>query len=189
MGFRCSALLNDELAPYTRSPSTVPRVYSVHQKPVFYTEFPFGTVEACFLHRVPQKTRRVHQGAFFSTECIFRTPEAPLLYRMPDARKEEPLAGTEQGGGFSGEMLFGRRNEPKVAKCPVDWRLTRPNSPFLCLLTSERGPFRALKLLPRRNFELHKRKRSTVKVDLLWELRESNPRPSACKADALNQLS
>ena len=23
----------------------------------------------------------------------------------------------------------------------------------------------------------------------LWELRESNPRPSACKADALNQLS
>ena len=108
---------------------------------------------------------------------------------MPDARKEEPLAGTEQGGGFSGETLFGRRNEPKVAKCPVDWRLTGPNSPFLCLLTSERGPFRALKLLPLRNFELHKRKRSTVKVDLLWELRESNPRPSACKADALNQLS
>ena len=65
---------------------------------------------------------------------------------MPDARKEEPIAGTEQGGGFSGEMLFGRRNEPKVAKCPVDWRLTGPNSPFLCLLTSERGPFRALKL-------------------------------------------
>ena len=25
--------------------------------------------------------------------------------------------------------------------------------------------------------------------ELLWELRESNPRPSACKADALNQLS
>jgi hypothetical protein len=24
---------------------------------------------------------------------------------------------------------------------------------------------------------------------LLWELRDSNPRPSACKADALNQLS
>ena len=24
---------------------------------------------------------------------------------------------------------------------------------------------------------------------LLWEQRESNPRPSACKADALNQLS
>ncbi len=23
----------------------------------------------------------------------------------------------------------------------------------------------------------------------LWELRDSNPRPSACKADALNQLS
>ena len=25
--------------------------------------------------------------------------------------------------------------------------------------------------------------------EALWELRESNPRPSACKADALNQLS
>jgi hypothetical protein len=24
---------------------------------------------------------------------------------------------------------------------------------------------------------------------VLWELRDSNPRPSACKADALNQLS
>ncbi len=24
---------------------------------------------------------------------------------------------------------------------------------------------------------------------LMWELRDSNPRPSACKADALNQLS
>ena len=26
-------------------------------------------------------------------------------------------------------------------------------------------------------------------VSMLWELRDSNPRPSACKADALNQLS
>jgi hypothetical protein len=26
-------------------------------------------------------------------------------------------------------------------------------------------------------------------VRALWELRDSNPRPSACKADALNQLS
>ena len=59
---------------------------------------------------------------------------------MPDARKEEPIAGTEQGGGFSGEMLFDRTNGPKVAKRPMDWRLTGPNSPFLCLHTSERGP-------------------------------------------------
>ena len=28
-----------------------------------------------------------------------------------------------------------------------------------------------------------------VFVSDLWELRDSNPRPSACKADALNQLS
>ncbi len=28
-----------------------------------------------------------------------------------------------------------------------------------------------------------------VNLVFLWELRESNPRPSACKADALDQLS
>ena len=27
------------------------------------------------------------------------------------------------------------------------------------------------------------------KTSFLWALRDSNPRPSACKADALNQLS
>ena len=54
------------------------KMHSVHQKAVFCTEFPFGTVEACFLHRVYLKTRRVHQEAFFRTECIFRTPGGPL---------------------------------------------------------------------------------------------------------------
>ena len=100
------------------------------------------TKNACFLHRMPLKTRRVHQEPLYGTARPFRTPggplryrmlhrqkgERPCLYRMPDARKEEPLAGTEQGGGFSGETLFDRTNEPKVAKCPVDWRLTGPNS-------------------------------------------------------------
>ena len=35
------------------------------------------------------------------------------------------------------------------------------------------------------------KKASTVSVNafLLWDQRDSNPRPSACKADALNQLS
>ena len=34
------------------------------------------------------------------------------------------------------------------------------------------------------------KKRGFVKKPLvLWALRDSNPRPSACKADALNQLS
>ena len=32
-------------------------------------------------------------------------------------------------------------------------------------------------------------KKATSMSGGLWELRESNPRPSACKADALNQLS
>jgi hypothetical protein len=32
-------------------------------------------------------------------------------------------------------------------------------------------------------------KNPDVSVRVSWELRGSNPRPSACKADALNQLS
>ena len=37
--------------------------------------------------------------------------------------------------------------------------------------------------------ELKKAPRKTEVLFLEWEQRESNPRPSACKADALNQLS
>ena len=43
------------------------------------------------------------------------------------------------------------------------------------------------------NFPLTERcenkKREAKSLLLVWEQRESNPRPSACKADALNQLS
>ena len=50
-------------------------------------------VEACFLHRVPQKTRRVPQEAFLSTARIFRTVGGPLRYRilrMPEKRRALP---------------------------------------------------------------------------------------------------
>lgn len=33
------------------------------------------------------------------------------------------------------------------------------------------------------------KKRDFQRIDRLWELRDSNPRPAACKAAALNQLS
>ena len=36
---------------------------------------------------------------------------------------------------------------------------------------------------------MKKAPRKTEVLFLEWEQRESNPRPSACKADALNQLS
>ena len=57
--------------------------HTVPEEGVSCTEFPFGTPEACFLHRMPQKMRRVPEEPFFRTECIFRTPGGPLLYRMP----------------------------------------------------------------------------------------------------------
>ena len=37
--------------------------------------------------------------------------------------------------------------------------------------------------------QVHKQKSLRIVEGHLWELRVSNPRPSACKADALNQLS
>ena len=36
---------------------------------------------------------------------------------------------------------------------------------------------------------IYEKKRSVKRISFWWEQRESNPRPSACKADALNQLS
>ena len=62
------------------------RIWSLHSVPeevVSGTEYLFRTVEACFLHRMPQKMRRVPQEAFLSTARIFRTIGGPPRYRMP----------------------------------------------------------------------------------------------------------
>ena len=47
------------------------------------------TGNACFLHRVPLKTRRVHQEPLYGTARIFRTPGGPLRYRMLHRQKGE----------------------------------------------------------------------------------------------------
>ena len=44
----------------------------VPQKAVLSTEYPFRTVEACFLHRMPQKMRRVPQEGVSGTESSHR---------------------------------------------------------------------------------------------------------------------
>ena len=54
----------------------------VPQEPVFGTEYPFRTVEACFLHRMLLKMHRVPQEAFLSTARIFRTVKACFRYRV-----------------------------------------------------------------------------------------------------------
>ena len=67
----------------------ITRLFSRHlacpvpEKGVSGTEFPFGTPEACFLHRGPQKMRRVPQEPVFCTARIFGTVGGPLRYRMP----------------------------------------------------------------------------------------------------------
>ena len=136
-------------------------LHSVPEKGVSGTEYSFRTVGACFLHRMPLRMRRVPQEAFLSTARIFRTVEGPLRYRMLQAVK------MRKGITWLGPAA------QQAALC-----YSRYLPAFLYRMSV---PDRALGTI--------KRKRSTVKVDLLWELRESNPRPSACKADALNQLS
>ena len=66
----------------------------VPQKAVLRTEYPFRTVEACFLHRMPLKMRRVPQEAFLSTARIFRTIGGPIRYRMSQTAERIRLPAT-----------------------------------------------------------------------------------------------
>ena len=54
----------------------------VLQEAFLSTEYPFRTVEACFLHRMLLKMRRVPEEAVFDTARIFRTVEACFWYRV-----------------------------------------------------------------------------------------------------------
>ena len=56
-------------------------VYSVPEKVVSGTEYPFRTGNACFLHRMLQKMLRVPQEAVLRTARIFRTVEGRFRYR------------------------------------------------------------------------------------------------------------
>ena len=115
---------------------------------------------------MPLKTHRVPPGGYF--EHGTHIPYRRSLFLVPSA-----FEGVGKGAAGDKFRVSGTKEMVEGAGANKESEVL-----------SHRG-----KLLPLRNFELHKRKRSTVEVDLLWELRESNPRPSACKADALNQLS
>ena len=148
----------------------------VPQEAVLRTARIFRTVGGPLRYRMPQKTHRVPQEAFLSTECVFRTVEACFLYRMPQKThrvSQKGVSGTESS--HRGKGPVGKTGQEKQGS----W-----GNP-VCRITQKDYT----KGTPNRAHGTIKRKRSTVKVDLLWELRESNPRPSACKADALNQLS
>ena len=67
-------------------------VYSVPEKGVSGTEYPFRTGKACFLHRMPQKMRRVPQEAVLRTARIFRTVEACFWYRVLTKRQTAAAA-------------------------------------------------------------------------------------------------
>ena len=71
---------------------------SVHQKAVSGTEYPFRTVEACFLHRTPLKMRRVPQEAFFSTARMFRTVEGGFWYGAIPKTHRTWLSGAQESG-------------------------------------------------------------------------------------------
>ena len=70
----------------------------VPQEPVSGTEYPFRTVEACFLHRMLPKMRRVPQEAFLSTECQFRTVEGGFWYGALPKMHRTWLSGAQESG-------------------------------------------------------------------------------------------
>ena len=152
------------------------KTHRVPEEAILSTECVFRTVGGPLRYRMPQKMRRVPQEAILSTARIFRTVGGPLRYRMPQKTRRVPqegVSGTESS--HRGKGPVGKTGQEKQGS----W-----GNP-VCRITQKDYT----KGTPNRAHGTIKRKRSTVKVDLLWELRESNPRPSACKADALNQLS
>ena len=90
----------------------------VPEKAVFGTEYPFCTVEACFLHRMLLKMRRVPQEAFLSTARIFRTIGGRFRYRVLSQRQAaaaaELRAYKERGRPFSRPLVVLYRHEPRV---------------------------------------------------------------------------
>ena len=80
----------------------ITRLFSGHlacpvpEKGVSGTEYPFRTVEAYFLHRMPQKMRRVPEEACFlhGAHIPYRRRPSPVP-NSANARKEESIACTE----------------------------------------------------------------------------------------------
>ena len=87
---------------------------AVPETPVFCTEFPFRTPEACFLHRMPQKTRRVHQEVLSGTECYIGKKEKDLacaeFLKLPE--KKRPLQKAQPG-----MQPRARKSQPKSLQC------------------------------------------------------------------------
>ena len=67
----------------------------VPQEAVLRTEYPFRTVEACFLHRMPQKMRRVPQEACFLHRAHIPYPRRPFPVPNISSVPETPVFYTE----------------------------------------------------------------------------------------------
>ena len=169
------------------------RISLPYRKSLFFTpnasENASRTPGSHFEHGTHIPYRRRPSPVPNASDNASRTPGSLFEHRMriPYRRRPSPVpnasdnASRAPGGRFRYRVLtqrqgpVGKTGQEKQGSCgnPV------------CRITQKDYT----KGTPNRAHGTIKRKRSTVKVDLLWELRESNPRPSACKADALNQLS
>ena len=97
-------------------------VYSVPEKGVSGTEYPFRTGKACFLHRMPLKMRRVPEKAVFDTEYLFRTVEA--CFCAPSASEN---ASRTVGGCFA---LLKLRPVHQEALSGTEYHLRTPEAFF-----------------------------------------------------------
>ncbi len=84
-------------------------VYSVPEKGVSGTEYPFRTGKACFLHRMPQKMRRVPQEAVLRTARIFRTVGGRFRYRVLSDHTASPLQAAHVEARFWYRVLTKRQ--------------------------------------------------------------------------------
>ena len=92
------------------------------------------TKNACFLHRMHQKTRRVHQEPLYGTAHPFRTPGGPLRYRMlhwqkgerpclrripQTARKEKAIAKSAARNAAASKKITAKKfaMPPKATQC------------------------------------------------------------------------
>ena len=83
----------------------------------FCTEFPFGTREACFLHRVPLKPHRVHQEPFSCTARPFGTPEGCFLHRVLSQRHFSRPHIFFGGGGKKQYICLSYNSNPITLIC------------------------------------------------------------------------
>ena len=126
-----------------------------------------------------------------------RSAGSRMQERATDRQRQSQVAAghSAQAGSQAGQRR--QKSQTKIAAQPPTQKRKRPASLRIVLEVGTCGFEPQTSCLSSRRSkptELCSRHKKTTRIAVSgrskeWELRDSNPRPSACKADALNQLS